>query len=413
MSEETIQLPEQNYGPGNVLRAKREEYEWSVEAVAEALHLSTHSVKAIEADRYEDLPGATYVIGYWRSYARLLGIDIEETIEVNKRNLNIVTAEAAGIDVNRTFQHKSSKGGKGWFLLLIILGGLAYYAWQQQFFGLLDGMLSTKDGPVIEDKAQDAEPKNQAQDAEPEDTAELSTAKKQAQVLRPLKTVPTEPVENAVVESGKIGAVQEVNDDTAQTLSEQPASGLVLQTIASNQSSAENVPQSGGQTALVMASNQNAADPEPNGTTTQNLLQAQTAPSSAAPVDTAATQSTSDSGNLAPMTETPSTTSADQPNTETSNASQAQAAEQGSSMTLTLSKDSWLDIRDKTNKRLLYKTESAGKEIVVKGTPPFYVYIGTPDGVTVRYKGKDVPFETHKSGLFARFKLGDETLEPL
>jgi cytoskeleton protein RodZ len=404
MSEDNLQLPEQNYGPGNVLRAKREEYEWSVEAVAEALHLSTYSVKAIEADRYEDLPGATYVIGYWRSYARLLGIDIEETIEVNKRNLNIVTAEAAGLDVNRAFKHKSSRGGKGWFLLLIILGGLAYYAWQQQFFGLLDGIPSLIDEPMMEDQTQSTETK---------DTAESSTPKKQAQVLRPLKTVPAEPVEITVVKSGNIGTVQDEIDDSAQTLSDQPASGLVLQTTAGNQSSTENVPQSGGQTGLVMASSQNAADPDPNGTTGQNLLQAQTTASSTVPADTAATQSTSDAGNLAPMTETPSTSSAEQTNTETSNAPQAQAVEQGSSMTLTLSKDSWLDIRDKTNKRLLYKTESAGKEIVVKGTPPFYVYIGTPDGVTVRYKGKDVPFETHKSGLFARFKLGDETLEPL
>ena len=39
MSEEKIEVPEQNYGPGNVLRAKREEYEWSIEAVAEALQL--------------------------------------------------------------------------------------------------------------------------------------------------------------------------------------------------------------------------------------------------------------------------------------------------------------------------------------------------------------------------------------
>ena len=268
MSEETIQLPEQNYGPGNVLRAKREEYEWSVEAVAEALHLSTHSVKAIEADRYEDLPGATYVIGYWRSYARLLGIDIEETIEVNKRNLNIVTAEAAGLDVNRAFQQKSSKGGKGWLILLIILSGLAYYAWQQQFFGLLEGMPSLIDEPMMEDQTQGTETK---------DTAGLSAAKKQAQVLRPLKTVPAEPVKNSVVESGNIGIVQDVIDGNAQTLSAQPASGLVLQTIAGNQSSTGNVPQSDAQTRSCFGiHSKNAADPESNGASAQNLLQAQT-----------------------------------------------------------------------------------------------------------------------------------------
>jgi len=82
-------------------------------------------------------------------------------------------------------------------------------------------------------------------------------------------------------------------------------------------------------------------------------------------------------------------------------------------MTLTLSKDSWLDIRDKTRTRLLYKTEKAGQSIDVSGVPPFYVYIGTPDGVTIKYQGKNVPFETHKTGLFARFKLDGELLESL
>lgn len=371
MSEETIPLPEQNYGPGNVLRAKREEYEWSVEAVAEALHLSTHSVKAIEADRYEDLPGATYVIGYWRSYARLLGIDIEETIEVNKRNLNIVTAEAAGLDINRAFGGKAKSGGKGYVLLLILLAALAFYAWQNQFFGLLDGFVTTQVNVTTpeESQAPEAPTISAAVIAPPENEAE--------QVLRPLKVEPAAPPEvpsSAAPQLAeiKLESAKDKKQDTALLTAQAPASGT--------------------QKGLVLA--QNSAPSAAVNTTTntnESVIPSQSAPAEVVPAP--ADSQTTD------LASSQAVTKPSAPGMET--------------MTLSLSKDSWLDIRDKTRKRLLYKTEKAGQTIEVTGEPPFYVYIGTPDGVTIQYRGKEIPFETHKTGMFARFKLDDELLEAL
>ncbi len=386
MSEETLDLPEQNYGPGNVLRAKREEYEWSIEAVAEALHLSTHSVKAIEADRYDELPGATYVIGYWRSYARLLGIDIEETIDVNKRNLSIVSSEMGGLDMNRAFGHKVKSGGKGGLLLLIILAALAYYAWQQQFFGLLDGFIKDSENTVATAELRKTDI--------PADSGEGSPDNSTEQVLRPLK------VEKADSPAAPEENIADKADDTQanNTLAKvAPDSGpidsvLTLQAMGVDQPAAAEAtpganPQAGG---LVLAQSATSSA-ERSGETkaSNNLLQAQTAPA-------AATSSEAQSGESASEE---STTAQTAPGMET--------------MVLTLSKDSWLDIRDKTRKRLLYKTEKAGQKVEVTGNPPFYIYIGTPDGVTIQYRGKTVPFETHKTGMFARFKLDDEMLESL
>ena len=364
-------LPEQNYGPGNVLRAKREEYEWSVEAVAEALHLSTHSVKAIEADRYEDLPGATYVIGYWRSYARLLGIDIEETIEVNKRNLNIVTAEAAGLDINRAFKGKAKRGGKGYLLFLILLAALAYFAWQQQFFGLLDGFVTTQvNVPSPEEsQAPEATTTSAAVITPPENEAE--------QVLRPLKVEPAAPLAEPEstapqLAENKIKSAADKNENTTLLGAQAPVSGT--------------------QKGLVLAQNPAPSDAVILATNTdEGVSQPQAAPAEV--VSAPAESQTVDLASSQGATTSPA------PGMET--------------MTLTLSKDSWLDIRDKTRKRLLYKTEKAGQTIEVTGEPPFYVYIGTPDGVSIQYRGKDIPFKTHKTGMFARFKLDDELLETL
>ncbi len=383
MSEESLSLPEKNYGPGNVLRAKREEYEWSVEAVAEALHLSTHSVKAIEGDRYDELPGATYVVGYWRSYARLLGIDIEETIEVNKRNLNIITAESAGMDINRSYGKKEKSSGKRGLLLLILLAGFAYYAWQQQFFGLLDGLINTEENLTLSDSASSQIAGN---------AVTMPAEEKPAQVLRPLKPQAAELDEPQLkrVEAASSASQSAVGD--APIPSGQTDSGLALQPTEATNPDAMQSTAPAAQSGLVLAQDAVSSGADSDPSNVQNKLPQDN------PDQKESEASTSD--------ETPVEAGSDQAGT-------AKLAPGMETMTLTMNKDSWLDIRDKTRKRLLYETAKAGQKIDVSGMPPFYVYIGTPDGVSIQYQGKPVQFETHKTGMFARFKLDNKMLEAL
>ena len=61
-------------GPGAYLRKAREEADMSVDKVATALLLNTHTVKLLEADTYASLPAPTFVRGYLRGYARVLGL---------------------------------------------------------------------------------------------------------------------------------------------------------------------------------------------------------------------------------------------------------------------------------------------------------------------------------------------------
>ncbi|MGI9303116.1 MAG: helix-turn-helix domain-containing protein [Gammaproteobacteria bacterium] len=57
------------------LERLRVETKFTREDVASHLHLSTSIVAAIEENRFTDLPEPTYVKGYLRSYAQLLGLD--------------------------------------------------------------------------------------------------------------------------------------------------------------------------------------------------------------------------------------------------------------------------------------------------------------------------------------------------
>ena len=74
--------------PGEQLRMKREERELDIEDVAQELMLSEKQVEAIESNDHDSLPGSTYIIGYWKSYASLLEMDLDEAIAKYKSRLS-------------------------------------------------------------------------------------------------------------------------------------------------------------------------------------------------------------------------------------------------------------------------------------------------------------------------------------
>ena len=67
-------------GPGSILHRAREEKGFSQEEVAQSLHLAPRQIIALENDDISGLPGATYVRGYLRSYAELLGLPPEPVL---------------------------------------------------------------------------------------------------------------------------------------------------------------------------------------------------------------------------------------------------------------------------------------------------------------------------------------------
>ena len=63
--------------PGQILKTMREEKGLSHARVAQALHMTAHYVNALESNQFDKLPGKTFVKGYFKAYAKLLGADIE------------------------------------------------------------------------------------------------------------------------------------------------------------------------------------------------------------------------------------------------------------------------------------------------------------------------------------------------
>jgi cytoskeleton protein RodZ len=67
--------------------------------------------------------------------------------------------------------------------------------------------------------------------------------------------------------------------------------------------------------------------------------------------------------------------------------------------------ESWADIRDAGQNKLLYETVAAGRVVMLEGAPPLTVFLGNADGVRLEFNGRPYDVSRHKRGQIARFTL--------
>ncbi len=71
----TIRSEIQMLGVGGYLRESRERRRIPLSEVANATRIPERTLRDIEEDKFESMPGSVFVRGYLRSYARMLGVD--------------------------------------------------------------------------------------------------------------------------------------------------------------------------------------------------------------------------------------------------------------------------------------------------------------------------------------------------
>ena len=74
--------------PGERCRKAREALGWTPAEAAKKMHLSQSYLVALEADDYERLPEATFVKGYLKNYAKLLGLPADEIANTFQQMVN-------------------------------------------------------------------------------------------------------------------------------------------------------------------------------------------------------------------------------------------------------------------------------------------------------------------------------------
>jgi cytoskeleton protein RodZ len=340
---------DQVLGPGKLLQIAREEKNLRPEDVAYEIRLTPSQVLALEENDYSKMPEETYVRGYLRNYARLVGIPentilmafARETRSSEKKPQQVIPSGES--DIN-----KSSKGIR-MFAVIFLIAVIALSAvWVLVPHDKLPLTGEKADSPAVEEK----------------------TVAKVEEVPVGASTLSLDsPVESSVVEKTTITSAMPTTS-TAETTS----------------------------AAIVMP--QSASSQEQQAISETNPVQVQAEVSiPVQPVDTTV------SVDFAETNTTPATTgvaAAGSRETESS----VEAASDGT-LSISYSNDSWTDVRDANGKKLLYRTVKKGENIALAGKLPLSVFFGFAQGVKVTFNGEEIDVPGYTRGVFARFTVGE------
>ncbi|HHQ4593429.1 TPA: cytoskeleton protein RodZ [Aeromonas veronii] len=120
-------------GPGQLLRNAREQLGWTREQVASRIHLRLTLIAAIESDTYDKHTSHTFIRGYLRTYAKLVGIP-EETILAAYDKLGLTPPD--NIDM-QSFSRRSRQQANDnrlkvvtWLVILVLIALSVAWWWQ-------------------------------------------------------------------------------------------------------------------------------------------------------------------------------------------------------------------------------------------------------------------------------------------
>jgi cytoskeleton protein RodZ len=292
------------HGPGAQLAQARADLHLTHEDVAAKLHLAARQILALEQDDYSSLPGATYVRGYLKSYALLLGLSHEQILEAHARlAAATVAVDFSVIAPQREITSRHHQVRFVTYFMIAIVIGLAIAWWQGRDTRPPNPLLTAGDGEPVLPAA---------------DTGLLA---------------------GPTVDSGKLS----IETPVAVT----PDS----HTVIGNQATVTQAPSIPAVTASAPA--RESQPPVPAVLPTGPRMK----------------------------------------------------------LVLTADQDSWADIRDARQIKLLYETVPAGRTVTLEGVAPVSIFLGNAAGVRLNYNGQSVDVGPHKRGMIARFTLGDEPMD--
>ena len=137
---------------GQELALAREAKGMSQEQVADILNLTLANVIALENDDYESLPGWTYVSGYLRAYARLLGLDSDSLRDKAEARIQRDVETLQRFDGSKN-ESPTSVSAVVWYKKLLHKGTLTPIAAASAlflFFFALDAVLDSAEQSSVE-----------------------------------------------------------------------------------------------------------------------------------------------------------------------------------------------------------------------------------------------------------------------
>jgi cytoskeleton protein RodZ len=338
-------------GPGRLLHQARQDLRLAPEDVAQILHLSPKQIIALEQDDYKNLPGPTYVRGYLRNYAQLLGLSPDKVL----KSYNSLTIPSKPISLPKsapppqvTSSDRLVKTATVGVAAVVL--GLVYIWWRNH-------------------------------DEVPDVAATPPAAATQGAVFE----------SPGPMEAAEPPPVAPPNDMIAKESPPPvpaPAAANPAPPSAAGAPEAQNEPAPAASTPPPAVK----ASPTHNKVTMSGMI-LNVAPSE---------QPGSAAGNTAPVR-------ADRAIVRNPPETESSPAAARSHLVLHATQESWADIRDAYDNKLLYENIPAGRSVTIEGMAPFSVFLGNADGVQVEFNGKNFDVSRYKRGQVARFTLGDET----
>ena len=366
--------------PGARLHNARVAANLSIEEVARNLNLKAATIENLEAEEYHKLPGPTFVRGYLKAYARLLGIHPETVLETfDERGFQPPKLVA---DLTHAPQARSSDFvfRISTLFIVLVLGTLVIVWWQSQRVD--------PDPKVTELRLEEPRPGESLAAGELSSGQDMSTA--------PLRS---------------LAAVNDRTNDGADTAE---SSSLVPNPVAAtpNDQTSDSEPSPDG------------IDPNEEQTeSSKELSPPRTLVEHPSAILTPALVTEPHDVEIAPEAAPNTTIDATERLLQTGATdievdSSGAHAEIGplrldaegiveDRVTIRLAHDSWVEVFDTQGKRLYYDLAREGHTLKLKGTGPIRVLLGYGRDAQVEYNGEPFDHSPYLRHDVARFTLGE------
>ena len=418
--------------PGEQLRRKRISFGLQIAGVAKELCLSESQVEALESGEHESLPGPTYIIGYWRSYANLMNLDIGDAILKYRAEFNGSDSNHQ-LEMNDRYvqnnQERLYKRTAFKFLILSIMFlGLVWFLQSphnliKQWYmdqnvakqGISDLRNNSGSGFTTGDTTQQfIEPDNRQTLLSPvPNFPEAARDQNEGEITAPSGQIDPAGVVDVSNFEDSIGSetVTESAKSTRPDIEVTTISGIESNIDTSIEASDESVTE----VSIITGSNPdtesnsamaaeervvNAVQEESGEHADENIL--------SSILQLPSVKKSEDIGNI---TDEPAEIDQISINNITSNndtpVKDAQLADR---LVLKIGETNWIDVRDATGEKLVFRVVKKGEILNIQGEPPFEVYIEKASQVTAEYQGKDIQLEPYVEGSqHARLLIGSKT----
>ena len=388
-------------GPGAHLRRAREAANMSVDKVATALLLNAQIIEAIETDSFEHLPAPTFVRGYLRGYARVLGLPAGPVLEMyNRRGFE---PPPLAPDVVESHQAHTSDAPVRLVTyavaaVLAVLVGLWWNSQEDGEFGIGADLFDWLSDP--------------AEDMSPGDVAEAGTApadtgaEDESIVMTPLPASEASQGEEAPVpppaESDAPGSIAAIESAPTEAAVAEPGAGR--ETLAPQESPSEVAAEADPDAGV-----EPTAAAEPAAETNSGVTDRE---DTVVPDGTDRTESAGESPGAPPPAVTPpavpATPSPETARTSPDTGADADAGPQTaqSGLVIEFVHESWVEVYDRERTRLFFGLVQPGRVLHFDGAQPFDILLGFGKDVRVAVDGEAFDHTPYLKHGVARFSVG-------